>query len=284
MGQFIFFNPIQIPIINLFNFLLVTIYLNFQHEWRAWALTGFLHMGQVLVRALRGSWHRSQMERWQHGSIRIHFWSNNKQLAQVDRNTRRPTSLSWQIQQSLFSLSLPSLILLLVGVLHSGHQRLPVLLLVLAVSSVGKHRDPEVAEGHLSEADHHSETADDALEDEDVGGAEEPEGGAEDNGPGDVPLPFLLSPSPLHWRTRDVELREKYLLERKKRRWERNLPRSKSGRGANSHREGQSQGISSQCPFHQNTLTFPPSSLFSCTSPSSSLPASSFMISQSLFD
>ena len=99
----------------------------------------------------------------------------------------------------MFSLSLPSLILLLVGVLHSGHQRLPVLLLVLAVSGVGEHRDPEVAEGHLSEADHHPETPDDALEDEDVGGAEEPEGGAEDDGPGDCssPFPSLFPSSPL---------------------------------------------------------------------------------------
>ena len=54
---------------------------------------------------------------------------------------------------------------------------------------MGKHGDPQIAEGHLSEADHHPQTADDALEDEDVGGAEEPEGGAEDDGPGNVPLP-----------------------------------------------------------------------------------------------
>ena len=92
-------------------------------------------------------------------------------------------------EQVVPPLGLPPLVLLFVGVLHGGNKRLPVLLLVIAVSGVSKHGDPEVAEGHLSEPDHHPQTADDALEDEDVGGAEEPEGGAEDEGPGDVPLP-----------------------------------------------------------------------------------------------
>ena len=91
-------------------------------------------------------------------------------------------------QEVVPPLGLPPLILLLVGVLHGSHQVLPVLLLVLAVSGVSKHRDSEVADGHLCQSDHHSQTPHDALEYEEVDAAEEPEGDAEDHGPGDVPL------------------------------------------------------------------------------------------------